>query len=60
MPSETPREEMLAILRKTMSAEEAERCMERVLMRLDGATHIEALAAYPRLEPRRDRDGVVR
>lgn len=57
---ETPREQMLAILRKTLSPEDAERAMDRVVMRLGGATHEEALRAHPRLEPRRDRDGQIR
>lgn len=57
----SPRAQMIEAMEKSgLSREDAERAMERVLLRLGGATHEEALEAFPRLEPRRDRDGVVR
>jgi hypothetical protein len=45
---------------KGLSEEDTDRMMKRSAMRLGGATHEEALAAFPRIEPRRDRDGVIR
>jgi hypothetical protein len=43
-----------------LSDEDAERALKRVALRLGGATHAEALAAHPRIQPRRDRDGTIR
>jgi hypothetical protein len=56
----TPRELMKSIIARKIGAEEAELVIKRTHMRLGGATHEKALAAYPRLGPKLDRDGVVR
>lgn len=49
-----------AMVKSGLSPEDAERAMQRIALRLGGASHDEALKAFPRIEPRRDRDGVVR
>lgn len=51
---------MKNIIAKSVGSDEAELVMKRACLRLEGYTHEEALAVHPRLEPKLDRDGVVR
>jgi hypothetical protein len=51
---------MKDIIAKGVGGDEAELVMKRVVLRLEGYTHEEALVIHPRLEPKLDRDGVVR
>lgn len=52
--------QLRAIIARALGDDEAELVMKRVWLRLEGATHDEALAVHPRIEPKLDRDGVIR